>query len=305
MNLGWLVSLLIVLAGPPRRAADSPPQRRFTALGSAAERGDLQQVQELLASGLDAEGLDLQPDLAPTDRPLARAAARGHLAVVRALLEAGANPDACCCSCVTALHRALEGRHLEVLRALLEAGASPLLLYDGTVTPREQARRTGDVTLMGLIEEGLTSYQASTGVEEKGFAVRLPGRWNSVAEGASVAYRSQDGREQLTVTAMPSNVKMSKAQRAETVRALVKHRRAAEEKELGSASAEAPTFREAGTLARGGYLGEFPTAGRRLATFVVASPKGAWVFFLESAERSPAAFRTQARALMATVRVDR
>ena len=65
----------------------------------------------------------LQKPLDPNGQGLVLAAQEGHLAVVRLLLEAGADKDAADTDGDTALHIAAKEGHLEVVRLLLEAGA--------------------------------------------------------------------------------------------------------------------------------------------------------------------------------------
>ncbi len=74
-----------------------------------------------------------------------------------ALLKAGADPDVCSCSCVTALHRAVQQQHVEVVARLLEAGASPRLWYDGRFAPVDLARQTGNAQIIKLIERALAN----------------------------------------------------------------------------------------------------------------------------------------------------
>jgi len=168
-----LVALLLALpasAGKPgvRKVApatgDIPPEfqytttekyRRFLSLVDAAKKGDVRTVRALLRRGVDVDGRDVGDDVAPGDRPLHGAAAAGHLEVVNVLLAAGAYPDWCCCSCVTALHEAIRNGHSAVVARLIEAGASPLQPCDGKQTPLELARATGDGQLIAVIERGL------------------------------------------------------------------------------------------------------------------------------------------------------
>jgi hypothetical protein len=71
---------------------------------------------------------------APFKRPLARAAQRGHLAIVRELLAAGASIDAVNYRSETALHLAVAGGHRDCIDALLDAGADPnLVACEGSV----------------------------------------------------------------------------------------------------------------------------------------------------------------------------
>ena len=88
---------------------------------SAAEDGDAARVARLLDSGASA---DERP--APGgETPLMRAAARGHLEVVRVLLDAGADVCASRADGFTPLVLAVFFGHEEVVRLLVERGADP------------------------------------------------------------------------------------------------------------------------------------------------------------------------------------
>ena len=146
-------------------SSDVPPEfaytktdkyRRFMALIQAAKKGDVRSVRAFLRGGVDVDGRDVGDDVAPTDRPLAVAAEHGHLDVVKILLKAGASPDWCCCSCVTALHYAIRGGYPKVVARLLEAGADPGIPYDGELPTLELARRSGNPEIVRLVEERLT-----------------------------------------------------------------------------------------------------------------------------------------------------
>ncbi len=145
-------------------AGDIPPEfaytttvkyRRFISLVTAAQKGDVRTVQALLRGGVDVDGRDVGDGAAPTNRPLLNAAAAGHLEVVNVLLAAGADPDWCCCSCVTALHEAIRKQQVAVVARLIEAGADPRRLCDGKQTPLELARATGDPKMIATIERSL------------------------------------------------------------------------------------------------------------------------------------------------------
>jgi ankyrin repeat protein len=130
--------------------------RRFMALVAAAEKGNARSARALIRGGVDVDGRDVGDDVAPTNRPLAVAAEHGHLDVVELLLAAGARPDWCCCSCVTALHYAIRGGHAKIVARLLDAGADPTRRYDGKLSPLELARQAGNPEIVRLLEERLT-----------------------------------------------------------------------------------------------------------------------------------------------------
>jgi|SRR4051795_6198829 ankyrin repeat protein len=165
------IGLLIALSGPAAAKGgdspsdDVPPEfaytktpryHRFMALIHAAEKGDVRSVRRWLRNGVDVDGKGVDDGVAPTDRPLAVAAEHGHLEVVNVLLAAGASPDWCCCSCVTALHYAIRGRYAKIVARLLDAGADPKIPYDGEISSVELARRAGDPGIVRLLEERLT-----------------------------------------------------------------------------------------------------------------------------------------------------
>lgn len=115
------------------------------ALKAAAQAGDLRGAEALIAS---------HPEAARDWRPILEAALYGEPAIVRALLAAGADPNAQSTSesRYRPLHRAIEPKvsirrkpgHLEVLHALLDAGADVDGLggwYDGR--PLQTAARDG------------------------------------------------------------------------------------------------------------------------------------------------------------------
>jgi ankyrin repeat protein len=130
--------------------------RRFMALISAAEKGNVRMARSLIRGGVDVDGRDVGDDVAPTNRPLAVAAEHGHLDVVDLLLTAGASPDWCCCSCVTALHYAIRGGYVKIVARLLDAGADPTRREEGKLSPLELARNSGNAEIERLLEERLT-----------------------------------------------------------------------------------------------------------------------------------------------------
>jgi hypothetical protein len=133
--------------------AELKRRKNHELMADAIARGDKREVQQLLdrGAGVDSVGRD---DF-PGDSPVTTAAAKGDLAIVDVLLRAGANPNACCCSCITALHRAIEAGHLAVVARLLESGANPRIKYDARLSTLELAERTGNPEIVRLVEDAL------------------------------------------------------------------------------------------------------------------------------------------------------
>ncbi len=92
-------------------------------LQSAAQAGDLQQVQDLLAAGASVNGVDAEGNTA-----LHLAAFNGHEEVVKALLAAGADANAQDAQGWTPIFKAAYNHELDcgfapVVQSLVEAGA--------------------------------------------------------------------------------------------------------------------------------------------------------------------------------------
>ena len=104
----------------------------------------------------------LQKPLDPNGQGLVLAAQEGHLAVVRLLLEAGADKDAADTDGDTALHIAAKEGHLEVVRLLLEAGADKDAADTDGYTPLHFAARKGHLEAIRLLLETGADKDAAT-----------------------------------------------------------------------------------------------------------------------------------------------
>jgi ankyrin repeat protein len=112
----------------------------FTSLHLAAFFGGAEAVRALLAAGADPDADDANPFKV---RPLHSAVSVGDRDATLALLEAGANPNVHQQGGYTPLHSAAHNDDAELVRLLLEHGADPSLTTDDGQTPADMA---GDAT---------------------------------------------------------------------------------------------------------------------------------------------------------------
>jgi uncharacterized protein len=113
----------------------------------AARDGDLAEVERLV--GHDPGLLNAKDGHSQT--PLILASFRGHVGVVRWLLDNGAATDERSTTGCTALWLACHGGHLPVARLLLERGADPAIAGDGNTTPLIQASMRGHLEIVRLL----------------------------------------------------------------------------------------------------------------------------------------------------------
>jgi outer membrane protein assembly factor BamB len=143
LSLG-LVLLAVFLAAGLAAAADDPGE----ALREAARAGDLTRIEALLAAGTP---IDAPARYGQT--PLYFAAEKGHLAVVKRLVERGANVNAeDSFFGATALGIALQGGHNEVARYLLAHGADDAFTALGAALENNDLELARAALATGLVE---------------------------------------------------------------------------------------------------------------------------------------------------------
>ena len=102
------------------RAAFDTPKNRLRLL-TAVLQGDTRTALDLILRGVDVRNDNTR--VFPGLTLLCSAALNGHVAIVRALLNAGADKDLAANGGATPLHAAAQNGHAAVVRALLDAGA--------------------------------------------------------------------------------------------------------------------------------------------------------------------------------------
>jgi uncharacterized protein len=124
----------------------------FTPLHLACFGGSADTVRLLVESGADVEALARNP--VARVRPLGTAAFSRQLECTRALLAAGADPNAAGGSGFRALHTAAQNGDVELAELLLEHGADPQLAADDGRTPAACARAAGHDEFAELLAAG-------------------------------------------------------------------------------------------------------------------------------------------------------
>ncbi|HEX5472427.1 MAG TPA: ankyrin repeat domain-containing protein, partial [Lacipirellulaceae bacterium] len=112
------------------------PDRKPKLLIDAAYRGDLKSVKDLLAKGAPVDFHD-----GSSGTPLMYAV--GHMDMIKALVEAGANINERSRLGRTPLMWAANDGHIDVIRYLLKKGANPALLDDNGESAAGLAEKNG------------------------------------------------------------------------------------------------------------------------------------------------------------------
>jgi ankyrin repeat protein len=115
-----LSSLFILALSACSQVPDTATEEQQAALITAAEEGNLQRIDGLIAATNQVGVRD-----ACQWTPLMKAALYGHTQVVQRLLAAGARPDLGDKGSYTALMLAASNNHEAVVRLLLDKGADP------------------------------------------------------------------------------------------------------------------------------------------------------------------------------------
>jgi hypothetical protein len=160
---------------------------------------------------------------------------------------------------------------------------------------------------------GLTSAFGSPawGVEttakvvEVGLAFELSGAWSKQKRDDQelAVYRARDVAEVITLRVFKSKKRMDSKERRETVDALIEHRRAAEQRDMGGkATFQSVRSSERNGLTTGNYCGVDRTTGRPFATLVLASEENAWTLFYETLAVRDTTFCSRAERVFGTMR---
>jgi len=169
-------------------------------LASAASVGDLDMVTALLDAGAEIDGRQYQ-------RPLSRAAGKGHEPVVQLLIARGATVDFPGSGMRTPLHGACGGGHISTMELLIDAGAAVTHSL-GEPEPIEGAVRSGNVEAIQLLAKHGAPL-SGPGRQLIALVVKLakPDLLGPLVEmGADVDAYNDEGRTPLMVAAAKGKV---------------------------------------------------------------------------------------------------
>jgi ankyrin repeat protein len=153
---GWRDVPKEVTTTPAEVLAHLRASGAYVDICTAASIGDLQRVRELL----DQEPLlanrvsDYVTYYLGSGAPLKNAAARGHIEIVKLLLERGADPnlpEEGIAPRGHALHSAVCNRHIEIVKLLLEKGAYPNVPVESSADTLSAAIRNSDQPMIDLL----------------------------------------------------------------------------------------------------------------------------------------------------------
>jgi ankyrin repeat protein len=147
----------------------------WTALHAAADSGQAQAIELLLAAGADVNAVaaydtDAGYNSGLGETPLLVASVAGHAAVMQQLLAAGADVDAADVDGCTALYNAAEAGDGQVVQLLLDAGADVNAVNADRESPLHRAAEQGDAKLTQLL---LTAGAVADGAREAAKATPL------------------------------------------------------------------------------------------------------------------------------------
>lgn len=130
---------------------------RFDPIHSAARERDVETINRLLAEGVDVDSLNGRAPNGDGGNTALWFAAQGPwpngLAVVRILVEAGADINKPCEHGRTALHMAAAWGHLDIVEYLLEKGADPGLIADSEGTAEDMAHARQQTAVIKFFKE--------------------------------------------------------------------------------------------------------------------------------------------------------
>lgn len=148
-----VIAALSLTIGSTRLVAAESERNAPTPLVTAAARGDLAEVERLIAAGVDVNEVNRSRRTSATIQrtALTTAAKAGHADIVATLIDSGAPVDRVVRGDATALIEALKENHEDVARLLLDEGADVSLTVDGDGSPLIAAAMAGNYDMIELL----------------------------------------------------------------------------------------------------------------------------------------------------------
>jgi hypothetical protein len=142
-----------------------------------------------------------------------------------------------------------------------------------------------------------------TSVDEPPFRLTLPGRWLRKPSSNPWVYYTEDGREQLTVSLMGSDIEMNKEQQSDTLKKLVEIHRRTQTKmpDVGVVTMSDTTFAEVGRVLAARYGGVNPAHHRQFASLLLCGPRAITIYYYEASGLTQAEFETRGRTMMNSI----
>ena len=191
---------------------------------------------------------------------------------------------------------------LGVIRSTISLNRLPfcLLLFCITLSAQE---RTLPQQKLGKN----TSPMSTTEVSEDAFHLTLPGKWTTeeAADSARWNYRSEDGREGLTVSLMTSKDRMNPEKQRGTLNRMAELHRKVVTKVFGPAALTMydTTFGETNGVMAARYGGTETATHRRFHSLLLCSPLAVTVFFYEAVGLPEKEADARAKAIMNSIAV--
>ncbi len=164
-----LVCLLIVSLSVPNlviaktdkstQASKQQSVKSLSLLMDFIEQGDLAQTNQLIKSLALSDSRLLNKEVLG-ETPLSKSAKKGHLAIVKLLLEAGVNVDKAPSSTITPLMKAAYYGHLDVVELLIRHGADIRLEHQGGYEAFDWALESGQKQIMKVLIQQIIQQTA-------------------------------------------------------------------------------------------------------------------------------------------------
>ena len=177
INKLFLLTALFLLPTALCAMTDEELALSYKEMAEAAREGDIDRVKHYLTRKINPNGYNFKET--PTELtyfaslrtpPIQEAAQKGYFDIVKLLIENGADPNWCCCSCVTALELAIEAGHEKIANYLIHNGADYRDIVEtqhGEITCLEAAKQHQLQSTVKLIQQKLTSDKEERECEQK------------------------------------------------------------------------------------------------------------------------------------------